>query len=496
MLAAVFTVAALAKLTDREGSGRAIRELGVPGSPASVLAVVLPVVELATAAALLAGSPTLAGLLALGLLGIFTVAIAVNLARGRSPECHCFGQLHAAPVGPWTLVRNGVLVAAAVFVLSGDGHPSPAAWVGDLNAAQRLTLVGVAALVGLLGLLGWFVLHLVVQNGQMLLRLEALEGPAAAEEAVTTGLAVGSPAPAFSLPDLAGQAHTLESLLAPGHPLLLVFSDPGCRSCGDLVPELGRWQNDHSARLSVAVVSRGDAEANRRRIGGSGLAPVLLQVDREVAEAFQYAGTPSAVFVSPDGTLASRVVAGPEAIRTMVKRALGTGPVPVALRPPNGTGQAAANGGRPPQRIAPAPVVGQPAPTFALSDLEGSTVTLGDLGGSPTVVMFWNPGCGFCEQMLGTLKEWEAVRPPETPKIVVVSSGSVDANRSIALSSPVLSDTGAAMRAFGAYGTPMAVLLDGDGRIASPLVAGAQPVMALAQGRPPEPAHATVQRSE
>jgi len=38
-------------------------------------------------------------------------------------------------------------------------------------------------------------------------------------------------------------------------------------------------------------------------------------------------------------------------------------------------------------------------------------------------------------------------------------------------------------QAFGASGTPMAVLVDAEGRIASPVVAGAAAVLALAGGQ-------------
>lgn len=44
-----------------------------------------------------------------------------------------------------------------------------------------------------------------------------------------------------------------------------------------------------------------------------------------------------------------------------------------------------------------------------------------------------------------------------------------------------LDTEGGAMRAFGADGTPMAVLVDEEGRIASPLGAGAPAVMASAR---------------
>jgi uncharacterized membrane protein YphA (DoxX/SURF4 family) len=52
LLAAVFATAGVAKLADREGSRRAITDFGVPPSLAAALAVLLPLCELAVAAAL------------------------------------------------------------------------------------------------------------------------------------------------------------------------------------------------------------------------------------------------------------------------------------------------------------------------------------------------------------------------------------------------------------------------------------------------------------
>jgi hypothetical protein len=43
---------------------------------------------------------------ALALLALFLAAIAFSFARGRRPDCHCFGQLHSAPIGSRTVIRN------------------------------------------------------------------------------------------------------------------------------------------------------------------------------------------------------------------------------------------------------------------------------------------------------------------------------------------------------------------------------------------------------
>jgi hypothetical protein len=64
---------------------------------------------------------------------------------------------------------------------------------------------------------------------------------------------------------------------------------------------------------------------------------------------------------------------------------------------------------------------------------------------------------------------------------LVVSTGTVEANKVMGLRSPVVLDQGFSMgNTFGATGTPMAVLVDTAGKMASELAAGAPAVLALA----------------
>jgi hypothetical protein len=93
--------------------------------------------------------------------------------------------------------------------------------------------------------------------------------------------------------------------------------------------------------------------------------------------------------------------------------------------------------------------------------------------------------------MLSELKAWERKRPARAPRLLLVSTGTAEANRAMGLASPIVLDRdGAGMRAFGASGTPMGVLVDTDGRIASPLAVGAERVMALVRERRDEAATA------
>src|SRR5215211_273305 len=118
LLALVFLVAGVAKLADRTGSRQGLIDFGVPARLASPLGILLPLAELAVAAALIPTSTAWWGAIgALALLLLFVAGISINLARGRKPECRCFGQLHSAPAGWKTLSRNGALAAVAGFVV-------------------------------------------------------------------------------------------------------------------------------------------------------------------------------------------------------------------------------------------------------------------------------------------------------------------------------------------------------------------------------------------
>ncbi len=279
VLAAVFAVAALGKVADREGAREAVRDFGIARPLAGPIALALPLLELAIAGGVVVVDSAAWSALAAGaLLLAFCVGIVRLLARGEAPDCHCFGSAGSAPVGRGTLARNAVLLGLAVFVAAagwGDAGRS----LGDVGA-------GVLVLVGILGLQAAFSWELFKQNGRLLGRVAALEESLGmtGDAGTGTSLAIGESAPGFALPDLAGDTVTLDGLLRPGHGVLLVFSDPGCGHCDPLVPALGRSRRADD--VPVAVISRGAAEDNRAKAEEHGVAPLLLQEDFEVASAY------------------------------------------------------------------------------------------------------------------------------------------------------------------------------------------------------------------
>jgi len=259
LLAAVFLVAGLAKLADLAGSRQALRDFGVPGVLAHPFGLLLPLAELVVAVALVPSTIAWWGALgALALLLLFVIGIAFNLARGRTPDCHCFGQLHSAPAGWPTLIRNLVLAAVAGFVVGfGWSSPDPGLfdWFAALSVPQRIEVfAGVLVFALLLGG-GWLLFQVMAQQGRLLLRLEALEAQMTGVDqasvpsagAATVGLPVGTSAPSFALSTLTGEMLTLHALRALGKPIVLLFSAPGCGPCNALLPAIGLRQR-HPAR--------------------------------------------------------------------------------------------------------------------------------------------------------------------------------------------------------------------------------------------------------
>lgn len=384
LLTGIFGLAAVTKLANLAGSTGAMRNFGLPRRLAITAGIALPVAELAVAVTLIPRAWAWWGALgAAVLLVTLIVGIAVNLALGRAPYCHCVGQLHSAPVGWPTVARNSALAAVAAFILwqgRDDPGPSMVAWAGELSTIEAVTLgIGLLALA-LVAVVGWLTVQLLRQNGRLLIRIEVLEA------ARSQG------------GQLAGTARPRTNAPEAGPPV-------GTKASASSIPSVGAPAPASTIPLHP-IPSNGSAMNGNS--GGPGRAP-----------------TPT--------------------LRPLASR------------------------------------IGEPAPAPRLPDLDGNEVDLSSFTGEPSLVLFWNPGCRFCARMLDDLKAWEAAQRPDAPRLRVISTGSVEANREMSLRSAVLLDQGfSAGRSFGVSGTPSAVLVDEDGKIASDVAVGAPAVLALA----------------
>ena len=333
VLATVFGAAGAAKVSGRDGTRATAAAFGVPAGLTGPVTLALPAAELLIAAALIpASSAALAGWAALALLTAFSASVAITLARGQRPDCYCFGQFTASPIGWRTLARNVALAAVATFVAVG-GWPDGGASLGGLGTSRVATVAAVTALaltvivdtalvVFLLGR------HAAGPHGRdQVADATAGEAPGpapatasavrAVAKAGATALPVGAAAPEFEVAGADGTPMTLTGLRSAGHPVLLIFTDPDCGTCRSLLPDVAAWQAGYRERFTAALISRRPALTSAGVAAHPRLTHVGVQRDREVAVAYAYAGTPSAVVVSADGRIASRVAAGPDGVRAL-----------------------------------------------------------------------------------------------------------------------------------------------------------------------------------
>ena len=340
LLAAVFLTSGLAKFADRDGSRQAMLDFGLPNLIAVPFSIILPIAEIILAISLLfVGSTWWGAVGATGLLLLFIVGIAINLARGRTPDCHCFGQLHSEPIGWPTLIRNFVLLMMAGFIVwQGPDNvgASLIGWLITLTDPQLASLFFAILVLALLVAEGWLLMHLLRQNGRLLLRIESLEAqllpankyqpksipstPAKSEK--QPGLPVGTPAPTFHLSDLRGKIISLDSLLSAGKPTLLIFSDPKCGPCLALMPKIAHWQREYARSITIAVISQGTTKNNLGKVTEHGLSKVLVQKDREISDAYRVRGTPSAILILSDGKIGSETAGGAPAINKLAEETM------------------------------------------------------------------------------------------------------------------------------------------------------------------------------
>ncbi len=318
-LAAVFAVAAIAKLVDRAGTRGAIEGFGVGPRSSPAIALLLPIVELAIAAALLPAAIARWGALAaIALLVSFSLVIARTLRAGSAPDCNCFGGLTQTKVGRGSIVRNLLLAGLAGFVVLSPGVESVSAFHW-LSAAAPGDRPAIGILVACLAGLSWFCWLLLQQNGRLLLRLESGDAPldeGRKGSKTLPPLEIGSPAPAFAGLDLDGEPLSLDSLLALGQPLSLLFTDPGCGACETVLDDVGRAQSERGEELTVVVISTGALASVERKAAKHGLDRVLRQEDESLLDAFGINGVPAMVEIDTAGAIAAAPALGAEEVRT------------------------------------------------------------------------------------------------------------------------------------------------------------------------------------
>jgi len=325
LLLVVFVTAATAKLRDRATFTRSLGAFGVPEAAAPLLATLTLGGEFIAAGLLLPASTAAWGAaLALALLGLFTLAAWRAWAAGTTATCACFGASATEPIGTWTFVRNGLLMAGALFVFAAGPGSSMAGAMDDFSQAPvpertlgALVLALLAASAGMAGYVGRLRADAMRAQGE-LVRLRAERAAARPDTAslASEGLVVGTEAPAFDLPCLEGGRASLESLGEGGRPVLLVFMSAHCTACQHLWPDIEAWQRSPSTPFTVASICSGSDQSIELKVMGHQINHLVLEGASQVGTAYGVSLRPSAVVVA-GGRIASATIPTVEGVRRL-----------------------------------------------------------------------------------------------------------------------------------------------------------------------------------
>jgi peroxiredoxin len=333
----------------------------------------------------------------------------------------------------------------------------------------------VGVLAAALGAAWLLLVQLLKQNGRLLLRLDDLESVVAgAAEELPEALPAGTSFPEFRLPDLDGRERGLDEWR--GKKTLLVHWGAQCGYCDVIAPSLVRLQPAlRRAGTEILLVSWGDAEDNRAMLSEHGLTcTVLLQSPGHEVGPFDTLGTPVAYLLDEGGHVAGPLALGADDVVELARTAAqARKPLP-SERPLHES------------RIERDGLArGTPAPGFTLPTLDGGSLSLADYRGRRVLLVFSDPGCGPCDELLPELVALHERLDERESALLLVGRGDLEANREkrerYGIEFPVvLQHRWRLSRDYGIFATPVAFLIGRDGVIAADVAQGQNEILALA----------------
>lgn len=164
-----------------------------------------------------------------------------------------------------------------------------------LIAFVALWILNIAEFLAILGL--------VHQIGLLHLRLGPPPGPLVTDE----GLKIGSEAPAFDCVDVVGNMN-IGFPPPPAESLILLFVEPGCGVCLDLLPRLNGFGRSHARNVALVVVSRSIYDTAREMASNVGaLFPIASDAEGKIFAAYAVSHTPFAYLIK-EGHIAMKGV--------------------------------------------------------------------------------------------------------------------------------------------------------------------------------------------
>jgi hypothetical protein len=134
---------------------------------------------------------------------------------------------------------------------------------------------------------------------------------------------------------------------------------------------------------------------------------------------------------------------------------------------------------------------GSPAPRFAVTSLSGRVVDFPHSSGSRALLAFVDTACSPCAIFLAGLSEMNLDHPENIPVIVIANGESSHVRGSFPQANPdhVFPDpTGRIAKSYHAFfAAPLGVMVDAEGRIESPVIAGPSAILETIRLHSPRP---------
>lgn len=289
----------------------------------------------------------------------------------------------------------------------------------------------------------------------------------------------GQPAPAVRAPDLDGKRVSLGDF--KGKRVVAVMWNPGCGFCDMIAPGLAESVAALRQRnTELVLLAHGNRADNRRLLRERGLQVPTLLVDEAQPRTpgFSNYGTPTAFLIDERGVVARGPEVGANNVPALIRELLAAPPGDTATRLPGEKPLTESRIER--EGLRP----GTPAPVFRLPDLDGRVRSLAEYRGQKVLVVFSDPNCGPCLNLAPKLQAAHASRGSQSPHLIMVSRGSPEENRQkageLGLTFPiVLQDKWKTSKEFGIFATPVAFLIDEQGKVAQEVAIGEEAILNL-----------------
>jgi peroxiredoxin len=300
-------------------------------------------------------------------------------------------------------------------------------------------------------------------------------------------LKMGSTAPGFTLPDLAGRERRLDEFL--GKPFVLTFFSTTCGFCQQMAPKIGQLPAD-APRL--VLVSRGDVDDHLKLAAENKWhCDVLLESGNAVMSAYKVNGTPTAYFIDAEGRIASDLLVGADPILSLMAWAAKERPADLTLEALQEKEAAAIQKARDAGlSIRPSSIkrdglpAGVKAPSFMLKGLDGNEYRLEDFHRKRVLLVFSDPTCGPCEALTDDLVQLQRAHSQNNLQVVMISRGEKDQNEEKArrhqINFPVLlQNRWEVSKEYAMFATPVGYLIDEQGVIAKDVAVGKAAILEL-----------------